>query len=145
MADAQLRREAEEAARVAAVEAARLAAQQIQPHNEEEDDDDGNMPMAQFLTPVAAPDRSSIIYPAFGRNDFQLRADLINLFSNNLQFYGKANENPNTHLSRFLRMCRNFQFQRMNEDAIRLRLFPFTLRDRAFEWLDSEPHASITI
>ncbi|KAL2466165.1 Uncharacterized protein Adt_42016 [Abeliophyllum distichum] len=102
MADEQLRREAEEATRVAAIEASRLAAQQIQPHNEEEDDDDGNMPMAQFLTLAAAPDRSSIVHPSFGQNDFQLRADMINLFSNNLQFYGKANENPNTHLSRFL-------------------------------------------
>ncbi|KAL2460589.1 Uncharacterized protein Adt_44009 [Abeliophyllum distichum] len=143
MAEAQIRREAEEAARVAAIEAVRLAAQQIQPHNEEEEDDDGNMPMAQFLTLAAAPDRSSIVYPAFGQNDFQLRSDLINLFGNNLQFYGKANENPNTHLSRFLRMCRNFQFQRVNEDAIRLRLFSYTLRDGALEWLNSEPYASI--
>ncbi|KAL2474491.1 Uncharacterized protein Adt_35227 [Abeliophyllum distichum] len=53
-------------------------------------------------------------------------------------------ENPNTHLSRFLRMCQNFQFQGVNEDAIRLRLFPYILRDGALEWLDSEPHASIT-
>ncbi|KAL2504306.1 Uncharacterized protein Adt_19927 [Abeliophyllum distichum] len=112
MADAQIRREAEEATRAAAVEEVQLAAKQIQPHNEEEDEDDeGNMPMTQFLTPAAAPDRSSIVYPAFGRNDFQLRADLINIFSNNLQLYGKANENPNAHLSRFLQMCRNFQFQ----------------------------------
>ncbi|KAL2532014.1 Uncharacterized protein Adt_05365 [Abeliophyllum distichum] len=132
MADAQLRREAKRATRVAAM-AARLAAQQIQPHNVEEEDDDGNMPMAQFLTPAATLDRSSIVYPAFSRNDFQLRADLINLFSNNLEFYGKANENPNTHLSRFLRMCRNFQFQGVNEDAIQLRLFPYTLRDGALE------------
>ncbi|KAL2497859.1 Uncharacterized protein Adt_23409 [Abeliophyllum distichum] len=106
MADEQIRREIEQqAARVAAMEAARLAAHEIQQHEEEEEDDDGddgNMPMAQFLTPAAAPDRSSIVYPAFGRNDFQLRADLINLFSNHLQFYGKTNENPNTHLSRFL-------------------------------------------
>ncbi|KAL2454787.1 Uncharacterized protein Adt_47712 [Abeliophyllum distichum] len=122
MADEQIRREIEQqAARVAAMEAARLAAQEIQQHEEEEeeyDDDDENMPMAQFLTPEAAPDRSSIVYPAFGRNDFQLRADLINLFSNHMQFYGKATENPNTHLSRFLRMCQNFQFQGVNEDAI---------------------------
>ncbi|KAL2525542.1 Uncharacterized protein Adt_10596 [Abeliophyllum distichum] len=147
MADEQIRREIEQqAARVAAMEAARLAAHEIQQQEEEEEDDgdDGNMPMAQFLTPAAAPDRSSIVYPAFGRNDFQLRADLINLFSNHLQFYGKTNENPNTHLSRFLRMCHNFQFQGVNEDAIRLRLFPYTLRDGALEWLDSEPHASIT-
>ncbi|KAL2492767.1 Uncharacterized protein Adt_28395 [Abeliophyllum distichum] len=141
MTDAQVRREIEqEAARAAAVEAVRLAAQQIQQHEEEEDDDDdGNMPIAQFLTPAAASDRSSIVYLAFCRNDFQLRTDLINLFSNNLQFYGKANENSNTHLSRFLRMCRNFQFQGVYEDAIRLRLFPYTLRDEALEWLDFEP------
>ncbi|KAL2471363.1 Uncharacterized protein Adt_39499 [Abeliophyllum distichum] len=148
MADEQIRREIEQqAARVAAMEAARLAAHEIQQHEEEGeeyDDDDGNMPMAQFLAPAAAPDRSSIVYPAFGRNDFQLRADLINLFSNQMQFYGKTTENPNTHLSRFLRMCQNFQFQGVNEDAIRLRLFPYTLRDGALEWLDSEPHASIT-
>ncbi|KAL2542843.1 Uncharacterized protein Adt_03821 [Abeliophyllum distichum] len=105
MTDEQIRREIEQqTVRVAAMEAARLAAQQIQQHEKEENDDgdDGNMPMAQFLTSAAAPDRSSIVYPTFGRNDFQLRADLINLFSNHLQFYGKANENANTHLSRFL-------------------------------------------
>ncbi|KAL2481220.1 Uncharacterized protein Adt_34186 [Abeliophyllum distichum] len=131
MADEQIRREIEQQiARVAAIEAARLAVQRIQQHEEEEeDDDDGNMPMAQFLTPAAAPDRSSIVYPAFGRNDFQLRANLINLFSNHMQFNGKATENPNTHLSRFLRMCHNFQFQGINEDAIRLRLFSYTLRE----------------
>ncbi|KAL2491300.1 Uncharacterized protein Adt_26928 [Abeliophyllum distichum] len=113
MADEQIRREIEQqTARVAAMEVVRLAAQQIQQHEEEEeendDDDDGNMPMTQFLTPAAASNRSSIVYPAFGRNNFQLRADLINLFSNHLQFYGKVTENPNTHLSRFLRMCHNF-------------------------------------
>ncbi|KAL2534457.1 Uncharacterized protein Adt_07808 [Abeliophyllum distichum] len=109
MADDQIRREIEqETARAAAVEAARLAAQQIQQHEEEEEDGDGNKPMAQFLTPAAAPDRSSIVYPAFGRNDFQLRANLINPFTNHLQFYGKGNENPNTHISRFLRMSHNF-------------------------------------
>ncbi|KAL2466010.1 Uncharacterized protein Adt_41861 [Abeliophyllum distichum] len=140
MADEQIRREIEQqTARVAAVEVARLVAQQIEQHEEEEeeddddDDDDGNMPMVQFLTPAAAPNRSSIVYPAFGQNEFQLRADLINLFNNHLQFYGKANENPNTHISRFLRMTKNFQFQGMNEDAIKLRLFPYTLRDGALE------------
>ncbi|KAL2518090.1 Uncharacterized protein Adt_14337 [Abeliophyllum distichum] len=100
MVDEQIRREIEQqAARVAAMEAARLAAHEIQQYEEEEDEDDGddeNMPMAQFLTPAAAPNRSSIVYISF---------------SNHLQFYGKTNENPNTHLSRFLRMCHNFQFQ----------------------------------
>ncbi|KAL2461702.1 Uncharacterized protein Adt_45122 [Abeliophyllum distichum] len=109
MVDAHVRREAEqETARATTIEVARMAAQQIQQHEEEENDDDGNMPMAQFLTLAAALDCSSIVYPVFGRHNFQLRVNLINLFSYNLQFYGKAYENLNTHLSIFLRMCRNF-------------------------------------
>ncbi|KAL2457985.1 Uncharacterized protein Adt_46128 [Abeliophyllum distichum] len=104
MADAQVRREADQ-------EVVQLAAQQIQQHYDEEEDADENMPMAQILTPTAAPDRSSIVYPTFGRHDFQLRANLINLFSNNLKFYGNIHEILKTDLSRFLRMCHNFQFQ----------------------------------
>ncbi|KAL2497635.1 Uncharacterized protein Adt_23185 [Abeliophyllum distichum] len=109
MAEAQVRLAAkQEAIRAAAVEVVQLTAQQIQQHDDKEEDDCGNMPMAQFLTPVAGPDRSSIVYPAFGRHDFQLRVDLINLFSNNLQFYRNVHESLNTRLSRFLQMCHNF-------------------------------------
>ncbi|XP_022891637.1 uncharacterized protein LOC111406443 [Olea europaea var. sylvestris] len=105
---------------------------------------EGDLPVSMFLTPIAAPMRSSIVYPDFGVNNFQIRPDWINLMSNTLQFYGLPQENPNTHISRFLRNCQNFHAPGVNEDAIKLRLFPFTLRDAALEWLDAEPHASIT-
>ncbi|XP_022859966.1 uncharacterized protein LOC111380597, partial [Olea europaea var. sylvestris] len=88
--------------------------------------------------------RSSIVYPDFGVNNFQIKPNWINLMSNTLQFYGLPQENPNMHISRFLRNCQNFHAPGVNEDAIKLRLFPFTLRDAALEWLDAEPHASIT-
>ncbi|XP_022874210.1 uncharacterized protein LOC111393039 [Olea europaea var. sylvestris] len=97
-----------------------------------------------FLTPIAAHMRSSIVYPDFGVNNFQIRLDWINLMSNTLEFYRLPQENPNTHISKFLRNCQNFHAPRVNEDAIKLRLFPFTLRDAALEWLDAEVHASIT-
>ncbi|KAL2512726.1 Uncharacterized protein Adt_18326 [Abeliophyllum distichum] len=144
MADTQIRREVDqEAARATAVEAVQLAVQQIQQHHDD-DDDDGNMPMAQFLTQAAVLDCSSIVYPAFGQHGFQFKVDLINRFSNNLQFYGKVHEKSKTHLSRFIWMCHNFQFLCVNDDAIKLRLFPYILRNGALEWMDSEPHASIT-
>ncbi|XP_022883279.1 uncharacterized protein LOC111400015 [Olea europaea var. sylvestris] len=97
-----------------------------------------------FLTPIAAPMCSSIVYPDFGVNNFQIRPDWINLMSNTLQFCELPQENPNTHIARFLRNCQNFHAPGVNEDAIKLRIFPFTLRDVALEWLDAEPHASIT-
>ncbi|XP_022866156.1 uncharacterized protein LOC111385964 [Olea europaea var. sylvestris] len=55
-----------------------------------------------------------------------------------------ASENPHTHISRFLDMCQHFRYQGISDDAIRLRLFPHTLRDKALEWLDSLPVGSIT-
>ncbi|XP_022889241.1 uncharacterized protein LOC111404706 [Olea europaea var. sylvestris] len=41
-------------------------------------------------------------------------------------------------------MCHHFRYQGISNDAIRLRLFPHTLHDKAIEWLDSQPIASIT-
>ncbi|XP_022859399.1 uncharacterized protein LOC111380147, partial [Olea europaea var. sylvestris] len=41
-------------------------------------------------------------------------------------------------------MCQHFKYQGISDNAIRLRLFPHTLRDKALEWLDSLPIASIT-
>ncbi|KAL2525879.1 Aspartic peptidase [Abeliophyllum distichum] len=69
---------------------------------------------------------------------------MINLFQNNLQFYGKSNENPHGHVSHFLELCSNFSYQGVNNDAIKMRLLPHTLRDGAREWLDSNPASNIT-
>ncbi|XP_022877019.1 uncharacterized protein LOC111395266 [Olea europaea var. sylvestris] len=57
---------------------------------------EGDLPVSMFLIPIAAPMRSSIVYPEFGMNNFQIRPDWMNLMN------------------------------------------------AALEWLDIEPHASIT-
>ncbi|XP_052198364.1 uncharacterized protein LOC127805652 [Diospyros lotus] len=55
-----------------------------------------------------------------------------------------SEENPHSHLSWFLKYCGNFKYQGINEEALKMRLFPHTLKDRAREWLDSLPLGSIT-
>ncbi|XP_022878730.1 uncharacterized protein LOC111396550 [Olea europaea var. sylvestris] len=111
---------------------------------EQREVNEGDLPISMFLTPIGAPARSSILYLDFGVNNFQIRADWINLMNNTLQFYGLPHENPNTHILRFLRNCQNCHAPGVNEDAIKLRLFPYTLRDAALEWLDAEPDGIIT-
>ena len=69
---------------------------------------------------------------------------MINLFSNNIPFYGRSDENPHYHLAHFLEYCGNFKYQGINEKALRMRLFPHTLKDKAREWLDSLLLGSIT-
>ncbi|KAL2941045.1 Non-structural protein ORF4b [Bienertia sinuspersici] len=53
-------------------------------------------------------------------------------------YAGLANENPFDHLSRFLEKCDILKLTNVSSDAIRLRLFPFSLRDDAKEWLNDE-------
>lgn len=60
------------------------------------------------------------------------------------QFGGGDVENPNNHLANFLEICDTIKLNGVSEDAIRLRLFPFSLKNKAKEWLNSKPPNSFT-
>ncbi|KAH9769561.1 hypothetical protein KPL71_012051 [Citrus sinensis] len=60
------------------------------------------------------------------------------------QFNGLPNEDPHLHLKLFLEVSDAFKIAGATQDALRLRLFPYSLRDRARAWLNSLPYDSIT-
>lgn len=53
-------------------------------------------------------------------------------------------EVPNQQLKWFLQLCDTFKYNKVTDDALHLRLFPFSLIDNAFTRLDSQARGSIT-
>ena len=66
------------------------------------------------------------------------------MIKNSIQFHGLPSEDPNLHIAYFFDICDMFRVNGVPDDAIRLRLFPFSLKDRVREWLNSLPAGSIS-
>ena len=60
------------------------------------------------------------------------------------QFNGLSSEDLHLHLKLFLEVSDAFKIVGASQKAMRLRLFPFSLRDRARAWLNYLPPDSIT-
>ena len=71
-------------------------------------------------------------------NNFEFKSITLQLIQN-MQFMIFPQEYPNTHIFNFLEVCDTIKYNGVSEDAIRLRLFPFSLKDKAKHWLKYEP------
>ena len=105
-------------------------------------------PKRKTLGDFAMPDISSsfegIVAPAIANNNFEIKPSIIQMVQNN-QFGGLQGEDPYAHILTFLNVCATFKINGVTDDTIRLRLFPFSVRDKAQLWLASLPNESITI
>ncbi|XP_073018808.1 uncharacterized protein [Primulina eburnea] len=87
---------------------------------------------------------SSITRPTVEANTFELKPSIIQMIQYQVRFGGSQTEDPNAHLEGFLSICDTIKFNGVSTDAIRLRLFPFSLHREAAEWLRDLPAGSIT-
>ena len=69
-------------------------------------------------------------------NSFELKPGLINRAEANA-FGGTGSEDANKHLTKFIQISNTVKANGVSDDQIRLRLFPFSLKDDARDWYDS--------
>ena len=100
--------------------------------------------MMDYTRPLCSGADSSITRPAVAVNNFEIKPAIIQMIQHSIQFGDLSHEDPNAHIASFLEVCDTFKSNGVSDDAIRLRLFPFSLRDRAKGWLQTLPSGSIT-
>ena len=73
-----------------------------------------------------------------------LRSDTIRLVQNGCAFHGLHSEDLNQHLKDFLKIVDSIYLNATTRETTRLRLFQFSLRDQASNWLERLPAGSIS-
>ncbi|CAN6454454.1 unnamed protein product [Victoria cruziana] len=74
--------------------------------------------------------------PQIAANHYEIKASTINMLPS---FHGLENEDLYRHLDEFLDICTTMRISHIEDDALRLQLFPFSLKEKANHWFKSLP------
>jgi hypothetical protein len=80
--------------------------------------------------------------PEIKADSFEVSPRLLNLIAK-YQFGGTASEDASMHLHDFCEICDMQKFKNVENDIVKLKLFRFSLRAKAKNWLLSLPNGSI--
>ena len=101
-----------------------------------------NIPtMKDRFTPAYYTTPSCINVPNNQALHYEIKSSIIQMLPS---YYGLSNEDPYKHIDEFLEICSTIRIQHFTTDALRLTLFPFSLKDKAKHWLRSLDGIRIT-
>ncbi|CAN6462668.1 unnamed protein product [Victoria cruziana] len=92
--------------------------------------------LREFFIPTDYDCGAGGMGPLVGPNHYEIKASTINMLSS---FYGFASEDLYRHLDEFVDVCATVKISHVEDNALRLRLFPFSLKEKARDWLKSIP------
>ena len=85
--------------------------------------------LMNFALPETQGSQTSVAWPTVNAKNFEIKPSLIQMVQQS-QFGDNVVEDPNAYLATFLEICDTIKMNEVSEDVIRLRLFPFSLRDK---------------
>jgi hypothetical protein len=89
--------------------------------------------LRDHMNPIRTSAPSCIVFPP-GASHFNFKPDIIQLLPS---FHGLDLENPYLHLREFEKVCNTYNDSNSSINIIRLKLFPFSLKDKAKTWLQN--------
>ncbi|KAB2629192.1 hypothetical protein D8674_033987 [Pyrus ussuriensis x Pyrus communis] len=87
--------------------------------------------LEDFAQPIIPNSPSCILLPTEARN-YDLKSSHFHMFPS---FYGLPNEDPLAHIKEFYNVVSGLPLQGVSEANLRMRVFPYTLKDKAKSWL----------
>ena len=87
------------------------------------------MLLEEFALPPTVV-HTAIRKPPIQANNFELKSVTLQMLQNIL-FHGFPSKNPNMHLTNFIEVCDTVKYNGVTEEALRLRLFPLSVGDKA--------------
>ena len=84
--------------------------------------------LSDYAKPTLKGSQSSIVKPPVAANNFELKLAFIQMVHQSVQFHGQLDEDPNSHIGGFLEVCDMLKMNGVSENAIKLRLFLFSLK-----------------
>ncbi|KAK8684165.1 hypothetical protein V6N13_040196 [Hibiscus sabdariffa] len=79
----------------------------------------------------------AVTTPEFEAEHFELKPVMFNMLNTLGRFGGSPTENAQQHLKSFLEICKSFKIHGVSNDVLKLKLFPYSLRDKAKVWLNN--------
>ena len=109
--------------------------------NQSQHGHDQNQPrtLRDYMNPTRTGAPSCIVFPPEASR-FNFKPGIIQLLPT---FHGLESENPYLHLRDFEEVCNTYTDQNCSMNIIRLKLFPFSLKDKAKTWLQNLRSGSI--
>ena len=95
--------------------------------------------LRDYMNPTRTIVRSCIYFP-LDASHFNFKPGIIQLL---LSFHGLDLENPYLHLRELEEVCNTYNDSNCSMNTIRLKLFPFLLKDKAKTWLQNLRPGSI--
>ncbi|XP_052298373.1 uncharacterized protein LOC102614752 [Citrus sinensis] len=109
--------------------------------NQSQHGHDQNQPrtLRDYMNPTRTGAPSCIVFPPEASR-FNFKPGIIQLLPT---FHGLESENPYLHLRDFEEVCNTYTDQNCSMNIIRLKLFPFSLKDKAKTWLQNLRSGSV--